>query len=186
MAVINMNNEPPKSNIPVLPKGTYNSVISAVWDIGMQKKEWQGKTSIVRQIVIRVEVSKTIEAEGDYNGKRYAPVAWITVYDSYSEKANLVKIAEAALKKDMDAKDFAAFDTDTLIGKNLTVTIDHTKPSQGEGKAKITDYSRQMEGMPTLEPELTTETPQWITDRYNAGVPNSNSAPPAPEDDLPF
>jgi hypothetical protein len=193
MAIVNMSEKPvsDKPAIPTLPKGTYNSVISGVWDIGLQEKEWQGVKSIVRQIVIRVEVSKTIEAEGsDLHGKRYAPVSWITVYDGYSEKANLVKIAEAALQRDMNAADFAAFDTDCLIGKNLTVTIGHTKPKDPtkQGNAKITDYARQMEGMPTLTPELTPETPQWIIDRFNAGAPDQGQQQqaPAPGDDLPF
>ena len=178
MAMISIN-ENQESNIPVLPVSTYPAVISGVWDIGKQKKVWEGETSIVHQIVIRVEVSKTIEAEGEYNGKRYAPLSWVTIPKAYSDKSNLVKIAGAALGKAMTAADFAQFDTDSLIGKNVVVNIQHTK----NGNAKIASYSPAMDGMPSLTPELPPEAPEWIGKKFNAGLEQQTEAP---SDSLPF
>lgn len=191
MAIISVN-ENKESNIPVLPVGTYPAVISAVWDIGKQKKVWEGETSIINQIIIRVEVSKKIEAEGEYNGKRYAPLAWVAVPKAYSDKSNLVKIANSALGKTLTAKDFAQFDTDSLIGKNVVVNIQHTKG----GNAKVAGFSPAMDGFPTMTPELTPETPEWVQKKFNEGIEaqtqqelppvSSYSQPAAPEDDLPW
>ena len=190
MAMISIS-ENQESNIPTLPVGTYPAVISGVWDIGKQKKVWEGQESIVHQIVIRVEVSKKIEADGEYNGKRYAPISWVTIPKSYSDKSNLVKIASAAFGKAMTAADFAQFDTDSLIGKNVVVNIQHTKG----GNAKIAGYSPAMDGIPPMTPELTPEAPEWVKNKYNAGIesqpqqelpPTSSYTDIPQEDDLPF
>ena len=154
--------------------------ISAVWDIGKQKKEWQGEVSIIHQILVRVEVSKVIEAEGEYKGKRYAPISWVTVPNAFHEKSNLVKIASACMNKTMTAEDFAQFDTDSMIGKNVVVSIGHTSG----GKAKITAFSPAMDGMPPMQPELTTEVPEWVSKMYNAGIEDTNTQ--ALGDELPF
>jgi len=181
MSIISINGKQ-ESNIPTLPVGTYPGVISAVWDIGKQKKEWQGDVSIVHQLVIRVEVNKTIQAEGEYNGKRYAPVSWVTIPKSYSDKSNLVKIAEAALGRTMTAQDFAAFDTDLLIGKNVVVSVQHTSG----GNAKITSYSPAMEGMAVMTPELPPEAPEWIAKKKDEGIKGqAQQAPARPQQDFP-
>ena len=194
MAILNIS-ESQESDIQPLPIGTYPGVISAIWDIGKQKKEWQGEVSIINQLMIRIEVSKTISAPGsEYDGKRYAPTSWVTVPRAFSDKANIVKIASAALGKTMGAPDFAQFDTDALIGKNLVVTVGHTT----SGKAKITGFSPAMDGITPMTPELTTEMPEWVKKMVNAGLEGEqpqqdlppasayNNMPPAPEGDLPF
>ncbi|MCP3683988.1 MAG: hypothetical protein GY861_15005 [bacterium] len=185
MAQLNISDKP-VSNIPALPAGTYPGVISAIWDVGVQINDYD-KANIkhVHQILVRVEVGKVIDAEGDFKGKRYAPIAWVTVPKSYSDLSNLVKLANAANGRTMTANEFAAFDTDTLIGKNIVVSVGSTSG----GKAKITGYSAAMEGMPVLIPELTTEVPEWVqkvaSEAVNDNAPVQQNAP-APEDDLPF
>ena len=51
MAMISIS-ENQESNIPTLPVGTYPAVISGVWDIGKQKKVWEGQESIVHQTAV--------------------------------------------------------------------------------------------------------------------------------------
>lgn len=190
MAIINMN-EKLESQIEPLPIGTYPGVISAIWYIGKQKKEWQGDVSIIDQIMVRVEVSKTISCTGsEYDGKRYAPISWITIPKAYHEKSGLVKLAEAAFGKSMTAQDFAQFDTDTLIGKNVVVSVGHTSG----GKAKITGFSPAMDGMPIMNPELPQDMPGWVKDKVDSALKEEGvqqpqqqfSSPPAPEENLPF
>lgn len=166
MAIINMD-EKPESQIEPLPIGTYPGVISAIWNIGKQKKEWQGDVSIIDQMMVRVEVSKTISAPGsEFDGKRYAPISWITIPKAYHEKAGLVKLAASALGKNMTAEDFKQFDTDTLIGKNVVVSIGHTSG----GKAKITGFSPAMDGMPLMTPELPQDMPDWVKDKVDSAL----------------
>lgn len=172
MAKIQMNTSG-NNNIPTLPIGSYNSVISAIWDVGMQEKEWQGEKRMVHQLIVRIEVSKLIEAEGEYKGKRYNVLSWVTVPKSYNDKSNIVKLANAALGRVTKKEEFSNFDTDVLIGKCLTISVEHTSG----GNAKVTGYSQKMDGMESLVPELDPKEPQWVTDMRNT---------PAPDDDLPF
>ena len=192
--------EKQESNIPELPSGTYPAVISGIWDIGIQKSDYQGEISYKHQVLVRFEVSKKIEAEGEYNGKRYAPIAWLTIPKSFSEKANLVKLFAAIFGRAMTPKDLQGLDASTLIGKNLTIATGLTTG----GKCKVTGYSPAIDGMPPLVTELESEEPTWVAKiRENGATAGSTGTtpkqpesdvppveaygePPAPEDDLPF
>ena len=179
MAKLNISDKP-VSNIPVLPVGTYPGVVSAIWDIGIQESEYQGETKQVHQLLIRVEVNKLIEAEGEYKGKRYAPISWITVPRSYSDLSNLVKLCNAVFKRTTTANEYGVFDTDTLLGGNVTVNVGVTTG----GKAKITGFSPAMEGMPVLTPELDATPQDWVIEQarkcigeYKPAVLTESEAP---------
>lgn len=157
----------PKTEIPELPIKTYQAVISGLWDIGNQKTSWKGVETIKHQVMLRVEVNKKIEAEGDLNGKRYCLYSWVNIPDYFGDEANIVKIVSAAMPDTKVTKEFfATFDTDELIGKNINIA---TKLS-GTGKAKVDTYSPLMEGMQDIKPELEPTMPEWVKDIADKAV----------------
>ncbi len=181
---INLSDKP-KSNIPTLKAGTYQAVISAIWDIGVQKTSFEGVESTKHQLIYRFEVNKAIKVEGDFNGKRYTINARINVPGFFGEKATVVKIQSAIDGEQATADKFNDFDTDSQIGGNVLISTGITSG----GNAKITGYSSLMDGMTTMTPELDPEMQEWVKKIASEAVGNETSefsAPPAPEDTLPF
>jgi hypothetical protein len=193
MAKINLS-EGEGSSITKLPKSTYQAVISAAWDLGMQEGTYEGVTTIKHKIMFRFEVNKLIEDEGAFNGKRYNLLKEINVPDFFGDKALLVKLASSAFGREMSKEDFTEFDTDSLIGKNLMIATGFT----GGGNPKIESFSTLMDILPPIAPELDSKMPEWVEKKANAQATppaqagsqapanNGFSAPPAPESDLPF
>jgi hypothetical protein len=174
--------EKEKSKIPALPVGTYQAVISGLWDVGMQENTYENVTSIKHQLKMRVEVNELIESKDDYNGKRYCLFASINVPDYFGDKATLVKIVNAVLGgKNITKEEFCNLDLTTLIGKNFMASTGLTSG----GNAKITGYSPLMKVLTPVEPELTPEMPKWIEDIASNQI-REEPLIKVEEDDLPF
>ena len=193
MAKVNLK-EQEKSSVTTLPNGTYQAVISASWDLGMQESTYEGVTSVKHKVMFRFEINKTIADEGIFKGKRYNILKEINIPDFFGDKAALVKLVSASEGKTVDKAFFNDFDTDSLIGKNLMVATGLTSG----GNAKIESFSTLMDILPPIVPELTPEMPEWVAKKVmegNGSAPTQQPAqpsdigpqtPPAPEDDLPF
>jgi hypothetical protein len=165
----------PKSTIPALPKGTYNAVISGVWDIGLQKTEWKGVEKLKHQVIVRFETSKTIDApDTDYHGKRYAPAAWINLPEGFDERSNFIKLRDAAENRATAQADYVNFDEQTLLGRNVSLS---TKLN-GKGNATVDTYSAAMEGMPVIVPELDAEMPDWVKEMAAKAVNSVSTEDP--------
>jgi len=202
--VINLEKGSDKPDITVLPKSTYQAVISAVWDIGTHKGEWKGVETVNEKIMIRFEVNKLIEDEGDFKGKRYNLLKEINIPKFFGEKAGLVMLTSAAFGREMLPKDFEGFDTDSLIGKNVMIATGHTKKNGDKGgNAKIESFSTLMDILDNILPELSPDMPDWVKGKSieggvqldesatSADPSNSSSGgtlynEPAPDDSLPF
>lgn len=181
MATINLK-EGEGSTITTLPKSTYQAVISAAWDLGMQENTYEGQTSIKHKIMFRFEINKLIEDEGAFKGKRYNILKEINVPDFFGDKAALVKLASAAEGKDLTKDFFRAFDTDSLIGKNLMVATGITSG----GNAKIESFSTLMDILEPIAVELPPEMPDWVKVKADAGKIAQQPKQEAPNDSLPF
>lgn len=143
--------------IPQVEAGTYQAVCSGIWDIGGQKKEWQGKTKIVEQVIIRFELFKKIETEGEYQGKRYCLNKWYT--KSLGEKANLRKDLESWRGKKFTIDELKGFGLRKLIGVNCMLGVGENE----KGKAVIATISKLIDGIQKIEPENNiNEVPEWV------------------------
>lgn len=184
--------EQQKSTITTLPVGTYQSVISAAWDLGLQEGTFENVTTIKHKILFRFEINETIPDEGAFQGKRYCIFKEINVPDFFGDKAALVKLVNAVEAKQVEKAYFTDFDTDSLIGKNIMVATDLTTG----GNAKIVSYGPLMKVLPPIEVELGTEAPEWVIKKQGMAIQpedlekaetNASAASgPAPEDSLPF
>ena len=192
MAKINLQ-ENNSSSVKILEEGTYQAVISAAWDLGMQENTYLNETSMKHKIMFRFEINELIEDEGPFKGKRYNLLKEINVPEFFGDKAAMVALASSAEGRTLTKDDFKNFDTDNLIGKNLMVATGFTTG----GKAKILSFSKLMKGLIPIVPELTPEMPSWVAEKAGTGALNNASvsdlppveaysAPSAPEDDLPF
>lgn len=184
--------EQEKSSITTLPEGTYQAIISSAWDIGMQEGEWKGQATLNHKIMFRFEINELIPDEGTFKGKRYCIFKEINIPEFFGDKSALVMLTGAAEGKAVDKEFFSDFDTDSLVGKNIMVSTGLTHPKKN---AKILTFSALMKGLPLLTPELDASMPPWVEEKANTAVVNEEgapvreqgfSAPPAPEDDLPF
>jgi len=191
MAKITLSESNNNSSVKQLEEGTYQAVISAAWDLGMQETTYLNETSMKHRILFRFEINELIEDEGPFKGKRYNLLKEINVPEFFGDKAAMVAMASAAEGKALTKDDFKDFDTDNLIGKNLMVATGTT----AGGKAKILSFSKLMKGLTYIVPELTPEMPSWVAEKAGTGALNdaavsntqpSFSTPSAPEDDLPF
>jgi len=173
------------SDFPELPIGSYQAVISALWDIGIQKSDYQGEIKFKHQMIIQYEINKLIP-EGKYEGDRYTINAWTSIPKSFDDRSIFIKLRNSAEQFVSTASDYIDYDEQKLIGKNIILNISHNKNQ----KAAIESFGPLMEGMALMETKLKSsveETPVWVQKQAAKAVdPQENGQPPAPEDDLPF
>jgi hypothetical protein len=106
--------------------GTYTAVITTVADLGMQSRSVGGETSIKHQLGVTYELT----AQTDSNGK--ALTVSETYVESLHEAAKLTPVVEAALGAVPDE-----FDPLELLGKVLSVTVDHRTDNHSRTWANV-------------------------------------------------
>lgn len=146
-----------------LQAGTYQAVVSNVYDIGLQKqKNMAGQEEIKHQCVVLFEVNETLK-HGQYAGKRF--VQSKTYSYTMSQKAGLRKLVEVIIGPLTD-KEAGQFDLDTLRGCNVTLTLEQ----KGE-YINIKSIGGLIKGMAPMVPELAVEhVPAWISKKINSQV----------------
>ncbi len=144
----------------IQPSGTVGAVCYGVWDLGLQKGEYQGIPNVSHKIIFSFELNKRISSEDGFNGKRYTIHLWIT--NSLGKKANLPKILESWLGRELTEKEYKdGFDVMSMIGSNCLLNIAH-KDSNGKPKAIIKGIMALPEGMLEITAEADKTTPEWI------------------------
>lgn len=183
----------PKGEGFLCPAGTVQAVCYAVWDIGLQKQEWQGKEKLLHKIIISWEINEQInDPDGKYHGKRYVISQFYTL--SLANKANLKRDLESWRGKIFTPPELEFFDVETLVKANCLLNIVH-KETETRTYANIAGIMPLPKGMAKLTPENGTEPPQWVLDRQAMGQinidqdqeqPRMEEPPPYQDDDLPF
>ena len=169
-------------------EGVVKAVCSAVWDIGLQKGQWQGETLMQYKVVLRFELDEVMK-QGKFAGKRFCLNPFYT--KSLGKKANLRHILESWRGKPFTAEELAKFNLSKLIGANCLVNIGY---KESTGKPYIMSIMPLAAGMQKIEPELdTNEIPEWIQKFIVEGKANEEacsvvSEGSVPEDDteIPF
>ena len=186
------------SDFPELAIGTYQAVISGIWDIGIQKSEFNGEVKFNQQVIIRYELNKAIPS-GQYAGDRYTLNQWVNLPKSFDDRSKFIQIRNAAESRNTVATDYINYDEQQLVGKNVFLAVKHSK----KGKAVVDGVSAMMEGMPPIAPMLKPEMPDWVKKQAENAVGGQtqstaqptqpippveayNNMPPASEDDLPY
>lgn len=142
------------------PAGTWGAICYAVHDLGLQQGEFNGIPNVAHKVVFSFELNKRISSDDSFNGKRYTIHLWIT--NSLGTKANLPKMLEPWLGRPLTEREHKeGFDISQMVGKNCLLNITH-KDSNGKPKATIKGIMALPEGMPTIQAEISPETPEFI------------------------
>lgn len=140
------------------PQGTFQAVVFAVYDGGMQPGFNPGDTA--HKIRIGIELNECYTS-GQFAGQR------ITRYPEYtlslSDKANLLPVVEAILNRPLTLDEREnGFNLEELIGKNCQVTILHKVSQSGKDYAD-TKISALMKGIIEIQPVLNSDyVPEFI------------------------
>jgi len=179
---INIPPQPPQSDFPELPVGSYQAVVSGIWDIGVQKNEFNGEVKFKQQVIVRFEINKAIPS-GKYEGDRYTINSWINLPESFDDRSTFIKLRNAAEARATVATDYINYNEQGLIGKNVILNVEHTK----KGKPKIGSIGSIMEGMALIQPLLSSEMPEWVGKQKEKAVSGGGGtqAPVQPQQDIP-
>ncbi len=140
----------------LLPVGNYQAVCYDIYDLGLQRGEYQGKVNILRKIVIAFEVNERITSNDDFNGKRFTQPQFYTL--SLGKKANLRRDLESWRGRQFTDEELKGFKLSTIIGANCFLNIIHGE----NGKAKISAVTALPKGMPLIVAEAKPGIPAWI------------------------
>ena len=101
-------------SFPKAPPGLVVAVCAAIYDIGVQTKEWQGETKQSRQVAIVWELDKQ-----DPEGRPFTMVD--AMANSTHKKARLYSIITALTGTALE--EFEELDTEMVIGKSAMLLI---------------------------------------------------------------
>lgn len=163
-----------------LQPGTYQAVISQVYDIGLQpsKNLQTGITENKHQCIVLFEVNERFQT-GKFAGERF--VQSRTYNFTMSRNAGLRKLVEIVTGTLTD-EEAGQFDLETLRGCNVSLTIEQ----KGE-YLNISGIGGLIKGMQEIQPELHEGyRPEWISKKIaNQAAPDATSTHgKAVQDDL--
>lgn len=168
------------------PTGMQQAVCAFVFDIGLQRGQWQGTELIQHKIIVVWELSETM-TQGELAGKRFMVSKYYTL--SLGDKANLRKDLESWRGKPFSEAELQGFDVENLVGANCFLNITATD----KDKRKIVAVVPLPKNVQSMQPIATEPTPkmvEWINrERAKAVSPESvstNAPEQPPVDDFPF
>ena len=139
-----------EGNFELPPKGTFQAVVFAIYDGGMQPDKFN-PGEFVHKIKIGIELNKEYTV-GQYSGER------ITRYPEYtlslSEKSNLLPVVESILNRPLTEEEKEGFDLEKLVGYNCQVTIMHKVSKSSGHEYADTIIGALMHGISEMEPKL--------------------------------
>lgn len=163
------------------PTGNHQAVCYSVWDIGLQKQEFDGKVRMVPQIILGFEINERIESQDNANGKRYVIYKWYN--KSLHAKAGLRKDLTSWRGRDFTPDELNGFDVDAVIGSNCFLNIILGPKS---GKPKAGALTAMPKGIPKIHPENSPEMPEWIKKKIGATLAPDVSEQEAPDMEVEF
>ena len=153
-----------------LPKATtHKAVCIGVWDLGYWDDEYKGEKKVIRKIRTQWELNQRMEGEGDYKGKRFVIGTYPTSL-SFGEKANLTKMVNSILGKELTEDERKAFDLESLKGMSALISIAHKEGRDGLTYANISGFVPLLDDMEPLAMETNWSTPpEWLQKEINQG-----------------
>jgi len=162
----------PKFELP--EAGTTRAVCCAVWDLGLQKKSFNGEEKIQHKIIIAWELDEKINApESEFHGQPYMLSKEYTL--SLSEKANLRKDLESWRGKSYGPEEAqAGFDVEKLYGINCFLGVSHQPSKKDPARiyANVTAILPLPKGMQKITPVrlFGDAPPKWVQERQAQAI----------------
>ena len=145
-----------------LEASTYPARIVGVIDLGTQRKEYDGKESFARQVVLQFEFpTETFTTE---DGKLAARTLGAFYTASLNPKATLRKHLEQVRGKAFTHEELTGFDVKNLLGVNVTATV----VMNSNGKPKVSNIAGPMKGAAKFD--KITEHTFFDLDAYDGAV----------------
>lgn len=141
------------------PSGTLHAVCFGVWDLGMQKAEFNGKPVIQHKVIVGWETFERIESNDEWDGQRYRLYRRYTL--SLNEKASLCKDLNSWRGKNFTDEERKGFDLETLIGSNCFLNVIH-KEGNGKTYANVAAVTSLAKGIQLIKPENDPAEPEWV------------------------
>lgn len=170
----------PKPKRDPIPAGVKAAVCSGIIDLGEQDESWEGKSKIVNKVMFTWEVpSATIDTE---DGP--IPRSLNRTYTaSMGDRANLRKMVQSWLGKDLTDEEARRFDLRQMLGKGCMLNIVHKTNDKGEVFAKVDSVMGLPEEMPVPKAsrlllfdlddpdalDAMALLPEWVQDRIKKG-----------------
>jgi hypothetical protein len=148
-----------------------------VVDLGLQKTQFGEKYKV--KLVWQVE-----ERDVENDNRRFRVQQWYT--NSDSEKSNLRKMLESWRGKRFTEDEIAAFDIESVIGKNCQVQVVHTIKAEGKVFANIQAIISPRQGEVPLEAEDYEREAERSEARGNGNESESGTPGELTESDIPF
>ena len=173
------NTESKFSKIPLPESGTTQAVCCAVWDLGLQKTNFNGEEKTQHKVIIAWEIVEKINVpDSEYNGKPYMLNRKYTL--SLGDKANLRKDLESWRGKPFTADEIKnGFDLDKLYGVNCYIGIKHEQDRNDLTKvyANVTAILPLPKGTAKIAPVRLREEapPKWVLEKISQAVPDVNN-----------
>lgn len=139
---------PPMSSDPI-SEGSHQAIITQLVDKGHQRgKEYGTDREIVQH---QLHVCFELPHELDVKDRRRQISQ--TYNMSTGSKSNLRKLIHAAMGKSLTDEEVARLDLRSLLGKNVTISVEHYKKSMGGVGAKVRSANALTRGLPSVSPE---------------------------------
>lgn len=182
------------------PAGVFAGRCSAVVDAGTHEEVYQGKTRLIRALLLRWDLR-----DDDENLHRL----WRRFNMSFNEKSTFRQFARAWRGRDFNADELQSFDLKRLLNAPALLTVEHRQKEDGSTSARIAAASPLAKGMkaPDLaEPPLAfdvdvhpdksadefAQLPPWVQKLVESSVEFAHGKTPAPkriadlDDDVPY
>lgn len=143
----------------LVPAGMKQAVCYDVWDLGVQKNEYQGRIVTRPQIILTFELEDIIP-DGELAGKRYTIGKFFT--RSLHKKSTLRPFLEAWRGQPFTGDELKGFDLEYLVGVNAFLNIIHEQKPDGTVKAKIASCGPITKSMAKLVPQTERSIPNFV------------------------
>lgn len=132
------------------PTGAHRAICVSVVDIGTQRKEYQGKTQLKREVRIGFELVDVLIKSGDHAGQPFTITQFYTA--SLHENAKLREHLKNWRGQDFTPAELKAFDLRNILGKPCTVSVVHND----KGRSVIGGIMSPVKGqaMPALANQI--------------------------------
>jgi len=136
--------------------GMHNAVCFNIFDLGVQKIEWQKEIKFRPQLIIGWELeAKNAKGERFKKYKKYTA--------NLHEKALLLQHLESWRNKAFTDEELKGFDLENIIGKQCTLNLIEDK-----NYINISGVMAKMPNVPQLQPETSRDwTPEWVEKLQN-------------------
>ena len=165
------------------PEGLHNSVLAAVYDLGLQEGFKGGPPK--QKLAVLFELEPRI-SDGPLGGQRYLVSMLCTA--SWHKRSNLRKVVRALRPELANAEGGAQIDLESLVASPCMTQVEHVERNGGgDTVARISSVAPHVKGLEVLKPEFDpANVPEWIErfreqrlDREQPGHSQAGSPPPA-------